>query len=292
VKRGVADLRDYLRVRDDAEAVVAERMRSYLLDGRDDAPVVVLLHGLTASPPAWAAIADELQAQGATVLALRLPLHGHRDRLTTALLDLRVDRLTSDLADVIRHVARLERPIVIGGHSLGGTLAIHAAATLPGIDRIVAIAPFLGIAGFPTQLGPLLVPLLRSLRDRFFWWDPTVRENQQPDHGYPRYPLHALAVGLEIAARVDGDDARPARTRAVDLVINARESSVSNSAVRRLARRWRRAGVAVTLHQLDGLPPSHDIVEPLRSGASRARATLVALLMGRSADRPHVTHAI
>jgi pimeloyl-ACP methyl ester carboxylesterase len=286
------DVSDYVRARDDADANVAPQMRSYVLHGSDAAPVVLLLHGLTASPRAWSAIAADLHARGATVVVLRLALHGYADRLTTALTGLRTDVLTADIADVVACIARLDRPIHIGGHSLGGALAIHAGATLPRIDRVVAIAPFLGIAGFPSELDPLVVALMRRWPNRFLWWDPTVRERQQPEHGYPRYPLHALAVGLGIAALIASDERRPPRACAIDLVVNARESSVNNRTVRRLADRWRRAGVAVTLHRLDGLPPSHDIIEPARSGAPRARATLVELLLGVRSDRAEVTHAI
>ena len=65
--------------------------------------------------------------------------------------------ITTDLQAVVAAVAKLGRRIVIGGHSLGGTLAIHAAATLPQVERIVAIAPFLGVAGIPHELHAVLI---------------------------------------------------------------------------------------------------------------------------------------
>jgi pimeloyl-ACP methyl ester carboxylesterase len=272
------ELRDYLRARDAAEDVAAN-MRSRLLAGSGD-EVVLLLHGLTASPPAWDSIAAELNAAGATVVVLRLPLHGQADRLTTALKNLNAELLTSDLRAVVTALARLRKRVVIGGHSLGGTLAIHAAATLPAVERIVAVAPFLGVAGLPQELHPPLIPLIRALPNLFLWWDPIDRERQQPAHGYPRYPLHALAVGIEIADAVYDDAGRPPQAQAIDLVINAQESSVNNRAVRRLARRWRAANAPVAVHELIGLPPSHDIIEPARPHSLRARQTLVRLLLG------------
>jgi len=272
-------LRAFLAARDDADAAVSATMRSQLLAG-DGPEAVILLHGLTASPPAWESIATALNAAGATVVSLRLPLHGRADRLTTALQNLSAEMLTSDLRAVVEAVAGLNKRIVIGGHSLGGTLAIHAAATLPRVERIVAVAPFLGVAGLPHELHSSLVPLIRALPNVFLWWDPVVRGSQQPEHGYPRYPLHALAVGIEIADKVYDDANRMPRASAIDLVINAQETSVSNRTVRRLAQRWRRASAPVTVHRLVGLPPSHDIIEPARANSLRARDTLVQLLLG------------
>jgi pimeloyl-ACP methyl ester carboxylesterase len=273
------ELRAYLRARDDAEPAVTAHLRSQLLAGEGD-EAVILLHGLTASPPAWGSIAAALNITGATVVVLRLPLHGHRDRLTTALRKLSADLLTDDLRAVVAAVARLNKRIVIGGHSLGGTLAIHAAAMLPQVDRIVAVAPFLGVAGLPQELHRPLIPFIRALPNLFLWWDPIVRERQQPEHGYPRYPLHALAVGIEIADAVCDDANRAPQAHAIDLVINAQESSVNNRAVRRLGRRWSRASAPVIVHQLMGLPPSHDIIEPARANSLRVRDTLVRLLLG------------
>ena len=120
-----------------------------------------------------------------------------------------------------------------------------------------------------------------------------MRERQQPAHGYPRYPLHALALGLGIADAIYAAAGRTALTGSIDLVLNARESSVSNRAVRRLAARWRRtSAAAVTVHLLEGLPPSHDIIEPSRPNSLRARETLVRLLLGERVAADAVHHII
>jgi carboxylesterase len=285
------ELRAFLRARDDADPEVGENMRTRLLEGTND-DAVILLHGLTASPPAWESIAAKVHAAGATVVALRLPKHGHADRLTTALTELTVAEMTTDLQAVVAAVAQLGKHIVIGGHSLGGTLAIHAAATSPRVERIVAIAPFLGVVGIPRELHAVLIPIVRALPNRFMWWDPIIRERQQPDHGYPRYPLHALALGLSIADAVYADAGRTVHACTIDLVINARESSVSNRAVRRLAARWRKARAPVAVHRLEGLPPSHDIIEPARPNSLRARDTLVRLLLGERVVADDARHII
>jgi pimeloyl-ACP methyl ester carboxylesterase len=291
VNPATEQLRAFLNARDDADAAVGPNMRSSMLEGPGD-EVVLLLHGLTASPPAWASIAADLNAAGATVVNVRLPLHGHLDRMTTALEGLSVDLLTSDLREIVVATARLGKRIIIGGHSLGGTLAVHAAATIPQVERIVAIAPFLGIVGLPRHLHAVMLPLVRRLPNLFLWWDPVERERQGPAHGYPRYPLRALAVGLGIADAVFADSRRTPPARAIDLVINAQESSVNNAAVQRLAARWRAVHAPVAVHRLDGLPPSHDIIEPLRAHSTRARETIVRLLLGERSEADTVYHII
>jgi pimeloyl-ACP methyl ester carboxylesterase len=273
------NLAAFLAARDDAEKFVAPAMRSRLLPGTDGR-VFVLLHGLTASPPVWDAIASRLNARGATVLSLRLPLHGHADRLSTALLALTPELLTNDLVDVLTRVAALGMPITLGGHSLGGTLAVHGAAQIESVDRVVAVAPYLGISFLPQETHRLLIPLINALPNFFMWWDPILRERQLPAHGYPRYPLHALSTGLAIADAVyAGADRMPA-ARAIDLVINDRETSVNNRTVLRLARRWRAGGASVAIHHLIGLPPSHDVIEPTRPNSARFREALIGILCG------------
>jgi carboxylesterase len=261
-------------------------MRSYVLPGTSD-EVVVLLHGLTASPPAWRGIADALHAHGSTVVVPRLPLHGHRNRMTTALRALTADLLDRDMREVIAAVRPLGGRLTIVGHSLGGTLAVHAGATIPGIDRIVPVAPFLGITRVPQELHPPFLQLMSALPNFFLWWDPVKRERQVPEHGYPRYPLHALAAGISLADAVYGEADDLPDVRAIDIVVNTRESSVSNRAARRLAKRWRSSGASVAVQQLHGLPRSHDIIEPERPHFKRIRDVLVDLLTSdhRPVDR-------
>jgi pimeloyl-ACP methyl ester carboxylesterase len=272
------DLAAFLAARDDNENFVAPEMRTKLLRGSGDR-VFVLLHGLTSSPPVWDAIAAALNERGATVISLRLPLHGHADRLTAALRAADRALLKRDLANVLERVSALGIPITLGGHSLGGTLALYGAAEITAVDRAVAIAPFLGISFLPHETHALLIPLINALPNIFLWWDPILRENQQPSHGYPRYPLHMLATGLEIADEVYVDAAHKPAAHCIDLVLNNRETSVNNRAAQRLATRWRKHGGSVGVHLLDGLPPSHDVIEPSRPNSTRVRDALVNLFM-------------
>ncbi len=278
----------FLRERDAAEHGVAETRHSQVLPGEPGAGVFVLLHGLTASPPAWRAVAEALAARGKTVVVLRLLLHGHADRMTPILRGITADALIDDVARVVRQVATLGEKVTLAGHSLGGTLALDAAAH-EAVERSVAIAPFLGIVNVPHELHPVIAAGLRIARDRFLWWDPILRERQEPAHGYPRYPLAALLAGITIADRAREDAHRAPQSRAIDLVLNRDESSVNNRTALRLADDWRAAGASIAVHWLRDLGWSHDIIEPDRPPARRALETLLMILVGEHApaEREH-----
>ncbi len=283
------DVVAFLRARDDAEPGVGATMRSQVMPGASGAGAVVLLHGLTASPPAWRALAAALAARGRTVVVPRLLLHGHADRMTAALRDLTARALFADVSAILRAVAASGEAVTLVGHSLGATLALDAAARGPEVARVVAVAPFLGIAGVPHELHPLLVRVLGLAPNVFLWWDPVKRERLEPQHGYPRYPLRAVLAGLTIADHVRDDAHHVPHARTIDLVLNDTETSVNNRTALRLAADWRRAGASIAVHRLRDLGWSHDIIEPVRPPAARALATLVGIIDGEHApaDREH-----
>lgn len=276
-------LEAFFRARDEAEPDVAPAMRSQIFPGVAGGGAVILLHGLTSSPPAWRAVAEELTARGRTVIVPRLLLHGHANRMTTALGAIRARPLVDDVAAIVHAVAALGEDMTIAGHSLGATLALDAATYGPATARVVAVAPFLGIAGVPHELHPPLLWALALVPNVFLWWDPVLRERLEPQHGYPRYPLVALRSGLAIADRARDDAQRAPRVRAIDIVINAGETSVNNRTAQRLADDWRRAGASIAVHRLSGLGRSHDIIEPVKPPARRALATLLDII-----DSDHV----
>ncbi len=283
------DLAAFLAARDDADGNVAPSMRSQIHRGRPGAGTIVLLHGLTASPPAWRDIAAALAARGRTVVVPRLTLHGHADRMTNALRGLTPAALLDDVRALLARVVGVGDEVTIAGHSLGATLAIDAAVNVAGVARIVPIAPFLGIVRVPLEVHPLVRGVLACAPDRFLWWDPVQRERLMPAHGYPRYPLRALATGLHVA---DAARARANQTplaRGIDLVINDGESSVNNRTALRLAAGWRAAGASIAVHRVRGLGWSHDIIEPERAPAQVAHDTLVEIIDGphRPIDRDH-----
>src|ERR1700722_18192155 len=123
----------------------------YVADFGGDGPVMLLVHGLGGAHLNWMAVAPQLAAHH-RVYALdlpgfgRSPLAGRRSTIAA-----NVDLLT-------RAITRLSRgPIVLMGNSMGGLLAIGAAARHPSlVDALVLVDPAVPApgAGFPPPRAP------------------------------------------------------------------------------------------------------------------------------------------
>ena len=99
---------------------------------------VVLIHGYTASPPEMRMLGDYLQSLGYSVLGVRLPGHG------TTPEDLGTTRWPDWYGAVEAGINRLRkscRRIFLAGQSLGGLLALKAAAELPVAGLAVLATP-------------------------------------------------------------------------------------------------------------------------------------------------------
>jgi carboxylesterase len=271
---------DALQARDDA-TIHAHGGSILLAHGRRTPRAVVLFHGLTASPMQCAALARSLHAAGDTVLVPRLPGHGARDRLTTQLRELRAEHLLDAAREALAIARGLGATVTVAGFSLGGLLAAWIGQH-EHVDHVIAIAPFLGVSCVPRAATGAFARALHALPNMFLWWDPIARERQLPDHGYPRYPTHAIAEALAVATALE-THARttPPATRRITIVTNASETAVNNAAAHDLADAWSaHAAGSISLRRITGLPPSHDVIEPLRPGtlARRAYRTLLPIL--------------
>src|SRR5579862_2723704 len=82
--------------------------------------------------------------------------------------------------------------------------------------------------------------LALRIPNQFHWWNPILREQQYPEHGYPRYSTHAVARAFRVARDLLADASiGAAHANRLVLVTNARESTVNNRAIRRLYAHWR-----------------------------------------------------
>jgi len=255
-------------------ALLGEEMRSIVLDRGVRTPrVTVLLHGLTASPRTWREFARVRHERGENVLVPRLPRHGHADRMSEALAGLTSEELLAQGARILDAAAQLGEEIVLVGHSLGGSLALHVAHHDARVDRVVAVAPFLGLRLLPRDWHAWARAVLEKTPNRFLYWNPIDKGRGVPEHGYHRYTTRSLAAGLALADALR-EDARtgPPRGRHIEIVRNAGESSVNNRAIDDLVARWRAAGgEGVRVLRVLGLGRSHDIVEPERTRAPAGR---------------------
>ena len=101
-----------------------------------DGPVVVLEHGLLSTPLLWGHTAAALEARGHTVATYARAGYGASTYANGDGFDLA--HAVEDLVDVATAVGR-DRGVVIAGHSLGGYLAVRAAARAPELVRGVAL---------------------------------------------------------------------------------------------------------------------------------------------------------
>lgn len=140
-----------------------------------DGPPLLLLHGLGGSGRYWAGLAPHLAATH-TLIAPDLAGFGHSDKPSADY----SRHFHLDNLDALLAALRLEQPLAVAGHSMGGVLAALFAARHPDrIDALVlAAAPFprvqtdpwrapRGLAGrafysFMQRALPLMSPLVRS----------------------------------------------------------------------------------------------------------------------------------
>jgi len=243
---------------------------------------VVLLHGMAASPTQFADFAKTLYDRGYNVLVPRLPRHGYTDRLTDALADLSAAQLKDVTTQALEIAHGLGESVIVVGFSLGGLLAAWAAQ-FHRVAKIICVAPFFGIAWMPHRFGGMLSALMLRFPNRFHWWNPIQREKQMPAHGYPRYSTHAIGEAYRLVYDVFHDAAAHApRAGKIVVVMNSRETTINNRSARKLIELWRAQSEpdSISTFEFTDLPPSHDIIEPLRNPAivSRVYPKLLELI--------------
>lgn len=115
-------------------------------------PTVVLVHGAFADSSSWNGVIERLQAKGYTVVAAPNELRS----------------VASDAATVHSLVQSIHGPVVLAGHSYGGSVISTAASGLDNVKALVYVAAFAPDVGesagelagrFPGgTLGPALAP--------------------------------------------------------------------------------------------------------------------------------------
>jgi len=248
----------------DARDIADAGQTKLLLHGEIRPVAVVLFHGMSANPQQFERYARELHARGHNVVVPRLPRHGRRERLADLLPRLSAHDLRAFTRSSVELAQGLGERVVVAGFSLGGLLTTWAAQHYP-LERAVAIAPFFGMWWMPNRFNLRFANAMK----------------QFPNFYSFGFPSHALAEGLFLAREVYAE--RSVQTRELILVTNTSEAAVSNRAVRRLLERLEPPpGGRITHEELGDLPPSHDIIEPLRRAglAERVYPTLLGIIAG------------
>ncbi|TXS41762.1 alpha/beta fold hydrolase [Streptomyces sp. OR43] len=122
-------------------------------------PTIVLVHGAFADSSSWNGVVEKLQSHDYPVVAAANPLRG----------------LTEDSAYVRQLLASVDGPVVLVGHSYGGSVISNAAKGLDNVKALVFVAAFLPDEGesavalsekFPgSTLGENLRPVPITLPD-------------------------------------------------------------------------------------------------------------------------------
>ncbi|MDR6937482.1 MULTISPECIES: alpha/beta hydrolase [unclassified Luteibacter] len=118
-----------------------------------DKPTVVLVHGALADASSWSGVIEQLHKDGYTVIAAANPLRS-------------VKTDAASIADVVKSV---KGPVVLVGHSYGGSVITEAAEGQSNVKSLVYVAAFspdvgesaAGLSGkFPgSTLGSVLTPV-------------------------------------------------------------------------------------------------------------------------------------
>ncbi|MBI5837183.1 MAG: alpha/beta fold hydrolase [Candidatus Eisenbacteria bacterium] len=236
-----------------------------MLQGRRTARVVVLFHGLANCPKQFERLADSLFARGCNVLVPRAPYHGNVDRMTDEQANLTAWDLARAADEAVDIAQGLGERVVVAGLSTGGLQAAWVGQYRKDVSRAVLISPVFGVAVIHPLLTPGFIRVLRTLPNRYLWWDPRARENLAgPKQVYPRYSTRALAEILHFGLVVQAAARRqtPAAGE-ISVITSGSDLAVSNSVTSAVVRDWSRHGARVRVHEFPrSMQVGHDLADP------------------------------
>lgn len=131
----------------------------YQLEGPENQPLVVLVHGFSIPAYVWDPTYQALRKQGHRVLRFDLYGRGFSSRPELAY---SIQDYVDQLKELLKHL-NIIRPVKLVGLSMGGAIVTHYAVANPDqVERIALLAP---LVKSPTRLMqyPLLIPGLGKL---------------------------------------------------------------------------------------------------------------------------------
>ncbi|WP_328719891.1 alpha/beta hydrolase [Streptomyces sp. NBC_00247] len=165
-------------------------------------PTVVLVHGAFADASSWSGVVQRLRQDGNPVVAVANPLRGLHD----------------DAAYLRGVLATIEGPVVLAGHSYGGSVISEAATGNPEVKALVYVAAFIPDQGesagelaakFPgSTLGDTVEPSAYPLPDGGSGTELTIRQ----DLFHQQFAADVPAATALVMAATQ----RPVSTRALE----------------------------------------------------------------------------
>lgn len=180
----------------------------------------LLLHGFTAMPGEMAWLCDDLAGRGHTVLAQRLAGHGTdpRDLTRTRWHDWLVS-----VEDGLALLSGVTEQVVVIGQSMGGMIALTAAARYPMAGAVAISTPYGSLSAGER---------LRQRMER--WWRPMIDKGvptaappleKRREASYPAYPRFPARILVELGA-LQAEMARSLAAVAVPvLLIHSRDDA-------------------------------------------------------------------
>ena len=251
---------------------------------------IVFIHGLTSCPAQFADLGNRFYDLGFNVFRPRMPHHGHTNRMTSDLMQLRASELANFADEIIDIAQGLGRQVYVMGLSVGGAVAAWIAQNRNDVERAIIVSPFLWPQALNRRYKPYLKLISRALPNKFMWWDPALKtEREMPSYGYPRYSTRAVAHSLLLAKSVlDGSRHKKPGARHITVVVNEADKVVDNEATQTLVDNWRKTHVEnpnrVECFEFEArmrLP--HDLIAPEHPQQQIEQVYPVLL---RLADRP------
>jgi pimeloyl-ACP methyl ester carboxylesterase len=259
----VAEL-DEIRNQEVRDGVIAPCLSRLLTHGEKAERAVVLVHGLTNCPKQWELFGEEAFRRGWNVLILRLPEHGLGDPETgkigsvSHLKDLDAQKLARYADRAVDLGRGLGEKTDVMGLSLGGTVAAWVAQERRDVDRVVVIAPGIGVSGLPYQATWAATNLLDHLPDL------SIGDDAKLKHEYQGWSTGGIADTFILGkyVRKRSEEAEPAASE-ISMMLNPNDDTISNSTAEDLAESWRDHGREVTLYWLPSRPKlEHDVIDP------------------------------
>ncbi|MEZ4581862.1 MAG: alpha/beta fold hydrolase [Caldilineaceae bacterium] len=254
-----------LRDRDGADVNPVCRTKLHT-HGAKTAQAFVLLHGFTNCPQQYVRMAEELHADGHSVIVPRYPYHG-LDVMTDEIRRLTAEQLVETASAAVDIACGLGERVTVLGLSLGGMLATWLAMHRPELAQVVVIAPALGTTAVSQRVTRPFIGSV-SLVPNFYRWGDPARKGSPPDvaHAYPRISSRAFAQLLRLGVIVGREaGTHLPQAASVLLLLNPSDETVDNHVLRTLwLAKNERAGHSLRIPRRPGPDPrSH------RPGAAR-----------------------
>ena len=230
---------------------------------------IVFYHGFTSCPEQFRDLGQRFFDLGYNVYIPLAPYHGLTDRFGYALENMTAADLAAHGTETADIAQGLGEHVTVAGLSGGGAIAAWLAQERADVDLAAPMAPFIGVRFLPgVWLNKGLTNLIRVLPNVYRWWDPINRENNpmSAPYSYVGYPLRSMGTYMQLGfdAFAAAGNAPPASAAQL-MIINASETSVSNTVGYHLADRWAEQGGAATSYTLDrDLRLPHDFISVTR----------------------------